>query len=363
MTDYSLRIIRGDGSIMDGPSTFQKLEYSKAINTPGALSLILLEDDNAWSKVLIEDTRIQVWREPQDWQGYIDLDATWFVTTNVTTRGDNRQQIVQVAAKSALDLADRRIVAYHAGSAQATINNKADDQMKRIITENLGASAGAGRVITGLTVAANAGQAPVVNKQIAWRGVLQTLQEIARDSETAGTPLYYDIITSGSNGLEFRTWIGQPGSIRTSPILSLEAGSLRSASWGFDRDSVTNVVYGLGPEFGGVRVVATATDSSYAATPYSRRESTVDARVAAESATPTADTQAEANAEMKRRRPKEITVAAETANNEGARYGVHWGFGDRIPVSVDGRRYTCLVEAVSVVVEQGREQIKATLRF
>lgn len=358
-TDYSIRLTATDGTVLEGPETFISLSYSKSINAPGALTMSILDDGSRnWANVIDEDTRIMVWRSANGRPARPDLDATWFVTKAIMNQTQDRKRVFDVAAKSALDLASRRLIAYAAGSAQATVNGAAADMMKRLVTENLGASAGAGRVITGLSVQANSSQGATVNKQVGWRNLSQSIQEIARDSEAQGTALYFDIVATSPTTLEFRVVLGQPGAIRSSPVLSLEAGTLRAASWGFDREGTPNVIYGLGQEFQGARQVVTATHSNSTATPFSRREESIEAR----NATTTAQLQAEANAEMQRRKPVDVVVA-EVADAEGALYGVHWNYGDRIDVLVNGKRYTCLVEGVQVQVSGAREQIKATLRF
>lgn len=355
---YSIRLVKVDGSVLESPATFTSLNYSKTLNAPGALSMSFLVDGSVDLVSLFpEDTRLMVWREVDKFGQRLDLDAVWFVTSAVMNHGQDRKRTFDIKAKSALDLASRKLVAYAAGAAQATISGAAADMMKRVVTENLGASAGTGRIIPGLTVQANSSQGATINKQVGWRNVLQTIQECARDSESQGTALYFDIISTGTNTMEFRVWLGQPGAIRTSPVLSLEAGTLSAGSWGFDRDG-PNVIYALGQEFGGARQVVSASHSTAAATPFSRREESIEAR----NAGLTSQLQAEANAEMQRRKPKDVVVAT-VANTEGALYGVHWNFGDRIDVLINGKRYTCLVEGVQVQVSGGKEQISATLRY
>lgn len=345
--------------MLEGPSTFTSLQYSKAVNSVGALGLSLLDtDDSNWAATFVEDMRIQVWRTPgEGYRPYLDLDAVWFVTKNVTTIGQDRKRTLEIGAKSALDLAARRIVAYSSGSAQATVAGAAETMIKRIISENLGASAGGGRTLS-ISVPTSAGLGASTNKQVGWRNALQSIQEIARDSEAQGTPLYFDIVAAGSTALQFQVWVGQPGTVRTSPLLSLESGTLRSASWGFDRDGTQNVVYGLGQEFGGARQVAAVFVPAATATPFSRREVTLDAR----NAVLTSELTAEARSELLRNQPKDVIVA-ELANVQGALYGVHWKYGDRVSVLVGGKRYAGMVDSIQVSVSGSREQVQARLKF
>jgi len=359
MTQYVLRAVNTDDSIQDVGLSFTSLSYSKTINAVGALTLKFIgAHADAAADIFKEDTRILVFRQPNGGASYLDCEAVWFVTRAILSVGSDRKMVLDVGAKSALDLAARNLIAFASGSSQSTVLGAADNEMKRIINLNIGPGGGT-RALRGLSVQGNSGLGANVSKQGGWRDLLQAVQEIARDSEAGGTAIYFDIIATGLTTMQFRTWIGQPGAVRSAPTMSLEAGTLRAASWGFDRENDVNVVYGLGQEVAGARQVVTATDGSATTTPWSRRETTIDAR----NAKLTAELQSEANAELKRRRPKSVVVTADAADTTAAVYGRDWNYGDRIPVSVGGLRYSCLVESVQVSVSGSKEEVKASLKF
>lgn len=234
---------------------------------------------------------------------------------------------------------------------------------QRIVSEQIANNA---TIVTGrpglsayMTVAPNVSKGASANKQVGWRNCLQAIQEMARDSEGNGTPIYYDVVTT-AGGMEFRTWIGQPGvDRRTTTSLSLENGTLRSAAWGFDRENAVTLVYGLGQEFSGARQQVLVADSSNIRSGFDVRETSIDAR----NATLTSELTDEASAELQRRKSKTF-VSAEIANVQAAQYGVHWNYGDRVTVVVDGIGYGALIEGVQVQVDSnGVENVRATLRY
>jgi hypothetical protein len=345
---------------------FTSLTYAKSVNAAGSLSMKMSRRQFDRSG-LMEDSRILVWRSPAGTGGpSLEMSAQWLVTSILTTYDNDGSQTVSIKAQSALDLLDRRIIAFLAGTAGATANGKADDMMKRVVNENVSAAAGVGRDWSPyFIVDRNTGLGASIQKQLSYRSVLSTIQEMAKDSETQGTPVYFDVVSVSPSVLMFKTWAGQPGVDRTvnpytSKSISLESGALRSATWGFDSDGKYNVVYGLGQESGGVRQIVAAVDTMpVTVSPFWRREETVDAR----GAELTAELLGEARAELARVRNKKV-VQATIANNSVVRYGVDWTYGDRLNVEIEGQRYACLVESVSVTVDKnGTDSVSATLRY
>jgi hypothetical protein len=236
--------------------------------------------------------------------------------------------------------------------------------IKRVVTENFGSGAGAGRNLSAyISVQSNRSLGGQTDKQASFSNCLQTIQDMAKDSEQGGISVYFDLVPNGQGLFEFRTYIGQTGRNRTSGIdtcvMSLQDGTLRSGSYGFDYSGAVNVLYGLGQELNGARQIVSSTDSSTVAlSPFSRRESSVDAR----KAILTPQLQAECDAELARQKPKS-TVVADVADGRGSRYGIDWILGDRIIVQLGGNLYPCLIDNVHVSVSGDREQIQATLRF
>lgn len=360
---YVVKVLTPEGVQYALPPTYIELSYAKTVNAVGAATLKFLVNDKVNAAMFPENTRIQIWRSVNGAPAYLDLEATWFVTRNITTVGSDRKKMLEIGARSALDLVNRRIVASASGSSGATIATYADDEIKRIVSEQIANNA---TIVTGrpglsayMTVAPNVSKGASANKQVGWRNCLQAIQEMARDSEGNGTPIYYDVVTT-AGGMEFRTWISQPGvDRRTTTSLSLENGTLRSAAWGFDRENAVTVVYGLGQEFSGARQQVLAADTSNIRNGFDVRETSVDAR----NATLTSELADEASAELQRRKAKTF-VSAEIANVQAALYGVHWNYGDRVTVVVDGVGYGALIEGVQIQVDSnGAENVRATLRY
>jgi hypothetical protein len=337
---------------------------TKVASSPGFFSVTLPADFD--HRKANPDYLIEFWRGGDN--ARMRLESVGFVRKKRLADDSQGNETTTLTGFLPVELLRRRIVAYAAGSAQADKTDQADDMMKAIVTQNLGASAVAGRDLTalGVTVAADLADGPSVTKGFAWKNVYTTLQEIAEASRQAGTNLYFDFVPSFTSdtaiGFQFRTYINQPGqdhsyTTGTNPVMfSKEWGNLVSPSLEMDYDAEINACYVGGQGEGADRATVTRTDAGrIAASVWNRREAFADARN--ESATNGLN--AKGDSVLAENRPR-YRFSGTLIDSPQARYGIDWDFGDRATISYRGLQFDGTILAVTLAVGQdGKESITA----
>jgi hypothetical protein len=118
------------------------------------------------------------------------------------------------------------------------------------------------------------------------------------------------------------------------------------------------VVYAAGQGAEDERQVAEASEATHiAAGPFGRRERLLDARHLADLGA----LSAEARAALPGGLPRHTFTAA-VVSAPGMAYGQHWHWGDRVTASFQGERIDCHIDEVHIIVEAGRETVRAWLR-
>ena len=272
-----------------------------------------------------------------------------------------------------------RIVAYDAGSAQALLTDHADDAMKIIAIDALGADAGAGRILTsvggGVTIAAELAAAVSMTKGVSWRKVLDVFQDLAAASRAGGTNLYFDMVPSfTSAGLiawTFQTFTTLRGKDRTqdsdNPLFFGRTwGNLEGGYYEIDHTDEYNYVYGRGQGFGAARYGSggTACDAPdtgrMGASIWNRREEYCNASAGGEGGSEAA-TLADAKARLEQGRPA-WRAGGTLLDTPQARYGVDFDFGDQVTVELRHKQVDSEISAVSFAVD-GSGQERAEFRF
>lgn len=258
-------------------------------------------------------------------------------------------------------LLKRRLVAYYAGTTQAQKSAAADDLIKEIIAENLGASAtDTDRDLTaaGLTVQGDLSQGPTVDKSFAYANVLRIFQEAADVARSNDSEIYFAVVPTSDTDFQFRTWTGQWGRDRRETLtLSEEMGNLTDVVVEEDYSSEVNFVYAGGQGEESARVVVEVWDPARLAYPWGRCEAFADAR----QATTTGEVEDVGRAALLEGRPR-LKFAATLLDCAGARYGVDWNFGERVRASAYDQEFDCLVRTVKIDVDaKGNETITARL--
>lgn len=313
------------------------------------------------------DSIIEFWRAPQG--GALQLlPSLGFVRSFAYSQGEQGDAILTVSGPDQNDLLARRIVAYRAGSSYTSKSNQADDMMRDVVRENLGANCtDADRQLTayGLTVEDDLTLGPSVDVGFAWQGVLETVQKIATISAQAGTPLYFRLAPSwasdGTLAFKFqvvKNFMGQDRVDVGSPVVfGDELGNLSDAVLVYEYADEVNYVYAGGAGEEDYRYVYETEDTAREGTSvWNRREAFVDARNLAKT-----EVQNKAREALQAGEPT-VRFSGKLLESNNSLYGLHWNFGDKVSASFCGRQFTGMVKAVRITVdENGNETVEARL--
>lgn len=335
--------------------------YVRALNNVGTCRIVLPESFDR-SFIALDD-RIEIWRSTEGMSQQLGFYG--FVRRWVPETDDAGLTSIALYGVDLNDLLKRRIVAYAAGTAQALKTAKVDDMMKAIVRENMGSLAPAARDWTsaGFAVQADVSLGPTITKGFSWTEVLQVLQEISDASVIAGTPIYFDMVWSYPNTLEFQTFLKLRGNDHSltsvQPLMiGVDFGTMAQPSLDNDYSDEVSHVYAGGQGEGTSRVIVEQNDSAReGASPFNRRESFADARNESTTAGITATAQAALQAGRPKRR-----FGGNLINAPGARFGIEWGFGDKVVATYLDQQYDSLVRAVTTRVDRdGNETVNARL--
>jgi hypothetical protein len=315
---------------------FASLDYALVENDVGALSLVIPDDPVLAPPALLQrDTWLEVYRTIGGWTK-LEGEKGWFVRDVEYILNQAGERLIRIVAFDWKHLLKRRIVNAVAGSAESRKTSAAfDDIAKAFVRENLGSSAAAARRFPGLTVDINRTACPVGSKSAAWRNVLTVLQELAQASATQGiaSPVYlsFDIVKTGDDAMEFRTYVGQRfgNSSLTSGqtlILSPEAGTLADVRLVRKTSDEANVVKVGGVGEGEQRITTEVSTAARLASSFNYIEAFTDAR---NGGTTTAELQAEGYQTLRERGARQ-TFAAKFVQTDLVRYGLQINWGDRV---------------------------------
>jgi hypothetical protein len=321
------------------------------------------------SLVQVPDGRLKVFRSVDGGPFYLLGETLWLLRKPTYTLDSRGRLALYLTGYSANHLFKRRIVAYNAGSAQAGMTDEADDMMKAIVNQNFssGATDTARQLSSSLfTIQPNLSLAPSITKTFPRHNVLTVLQEIAETSAIAGTYLAFDTVVSdiATDLLEFRTYIQQRGIDHTSPsgtnpvILAHELGNLTDLKLIYDYTDEINYVYAGGQGEGSNRVIQTASDDvRIALSPFNRIEGWRDARNDAAAAA----VLAEARSGLREGRPKKI-FSGKANDTLTTRFGREYDLGDQITAQFLGTSIDCRVDAVHILMADGKEDVDFELQ-
>lgn len=344
-----------------------RVDLTLTVNQVGVAQLVLpMTFPIAWIQ---EDSVLEIWRHVVGGAKYLEGETAWLIRDWGRSLAQGGEEAINLETYTANEQLDRPIVDYAAGSSQAEKSSDyIDDIMKAIIRENLGSLAtDSDRDFSDwLTVESDLSAGPTTSKSFAWRNVLTVLRELAQEADDQGTPVFFDIVHNpGETAFTFKTFTNQRGVNQGSDgakqvVLSPRNGTLaevrREYMSSVERNAVTVGGRGEGSEREIVRQEET---SRLSISPINRREIFVDARNTAEG--DTAALEAEAGAAIRNHRPREI-FSAVIRDTEAIKYGREYGFGDRVVAEFRGRAVDCRLDSVRIVVERGREEIRAELR-
>lgn len=308
------------------------------------------------------DGVVEFWRAGG---GSLRLEGIGFVRKLDYRQGES-ETILTVSGPDQNDLLNRRIVAYNANTSYTNKSNQADDMMRDVVRENLGASAtDATRKWDGigLSVESDLTLGPSIDLAFSRAGVLETLQKAAKASEQGGTALWFQLKPGWSSGLltlrfEVRKdYLGRDRVSEGTPVVfGEELGNLAGAMLVEDYGEEVNYVYGGGAGNDDARYVyGLGDDGRIGRSVWNRREGWVDAR----NCTTEAEVQSKVKAALENGKPK-LRFSGSLLEIENMRYGRDWDWGDWVSCSFVGKQFSGMVQAVRLEVdEQGNETIEA----
>lgn len=357
---YQIWVTDPLGTTLDVIDDWLSLTYTRVINDIGSLTLVVDGDYNLFTFFKL-DGRIAVYRNSK-----LDTETVWLIREIIRTLDGQGRRTITVKAVSANEILSRRVIAYAAGTVSgetgyAAASGAADNVMKDIIRQNFSSSASSFRDISSyLDIEANATLGPTVYKEYPDDNVLDVLKEISQATITAGSSVYFDIVSPTQSTLEFRTYKDLRGIDHSFPgglnpvILSPDRGNLVDVVRTYDWSDEATYVYARGQE-------SSATASSndrIGESPFNLREIFVNVSGTAGSNA----AQDEANAALRAGRPRR-SFRGELVNVPRAtEYGNHWRWGDKVTAQFEGESIDCTIDAVQVSVVKGKETINGNLR-
>lgn len=369
---YDIKINDAVGRLQLAPRDWQILDYVRAENDVGALTLTLpgAYPKNAFKK----DGLIEVWRSVEGAPPYLDTETLWMIRRRRWQYKARGTPIWTIYAEDLNSLLRRRSVDYEPDNAYTDKVAAADDMGKAIIRENMGtlATDTTRSIATWLGVDADQALAPIVRKAFARQNVLKVLQDLALWSYQQGTYLVFDVVCDRLPGdsagvhFQFRSYVGQRGNDHRWPggkpplLIGAQYNNLDSVD--DDDDATDEITRGIaiGPTVtGSTQAVARQTDDARAAeSPFNLIEGTRNAGSSAEALV----LEGEAQAELQSGIPREWLTGS-LQNTSGLLYGVDWNWGDLLTAQANSRSADVHASRVHVHVERDQgDQVESILK-
>lgn len=354
-----------DGEYLTELNSWVSLQYGRFLNNAGWWMIILPGDTDP---LLPDVDRIfEFYRKPVGGEERLEMVAfarywDWF---EVSPGNDQ----LRMGGEDSIGLLDRRVIAFVSGSSQSTKTAPADDILKAIVRENMGSlapltEANRPRAFPPdhFEVTGDFGAAPEVLRSFAWRNVLDVLVEIAESSRDLGTPLYFDVISTGPGTFAFNTYINLVGADRTAKtgdrpvIFSRENGNIIRPFLREDYRDLHNYIWGGGQRQGSDRTIDPEKNLlSIGRSIWGKREAFQDAR---EEST----TQGVANRAFERLQKDRgrLIFRAELLDTHQSTYGIDWAYGDEITVRYKDKELDGVVSSINFSInEDGKEILRS----
>lgn len=353
---------------------FISLEYARSVNNAGAMSLIIY-DDGYERSLFQRDFRAEIWRSVDGAPGYLETNTFWLLRSATKIWDEQYRVSWLLQFEDTTAIIGRRIVAYKRETSYAdkTIEELgamntdlyADNMMKAYMSDNFGTTAtDATRDLSAiLTIETKVTAGPLTEKQAAFRSVLSVLQEIATDSESLGTNLYFDMIGDEDGLLRFITRINYLGvdhsaDALTPVLFGPQFSNLSGINLMFDYSDEKDVAYVGGADNGAARVLQTVTDDyRISLSPYNRLEMFHDCRDWDD----TSVLDEEGEMKLQQATPK-ARLNANALDTPTTVYGRDYQYGDLVTAIVDDYQIDCHITAIHVRVAGEKEEIQAVLK-
>lgn len=346
--------------------SFRSLSYARKLNTVGRWSLQVAAD-RVPSQFVKDSALVELWRTIPG------RPAGLLMAGPVSTIDYSDQRGVDVLAllgEDGMGILERRIVAYDAASDEASKTDYADDMMKAIVRENLGALAtDSTRDLSdyGVSVASDVSLGPSLTYEFARQNVFEVLRGIGQAAKSDGTPVYFDMVPrvlgSTAIGWRFETAITQLGVDRTyasgvPTVFGREWGNLDAPRLTYDYTTEVSVMYAGGQG-----------QASYMDVFKSIRSKALRRWVLAhrEAFIHIVNQRTQAGLQTAAKRVLEehqatVTFTAVLKDTPQSRFGIDWDYGDKVVAVYRDIQVEGLVDAVEISLdENGTETIAAQI--
>lgn len=363
---YGVYLYNPDGSVfLADLSGFSSLTYTRTVNSVGRLELVI--DSRIIPRFIFEqngqvkrDQRIVLFRKPLDAPLAIPDETCWFVRSVKRDR-TAKHDTFTVIAVDAMHLLTRRVVAYPVSNTETRKTAPIDDMIKQIVRENFVSATDTTRNMSGFTVDTNYSLCPSTTKDMARRVVMDLLRELADECAapilTGYRFLFFDIVPT-STGFTFRTYVDQRGNdIRQQFRLGTEYNNLDQCTIEYTAlDEVTRQYAGGEGQKNDRFIVSADNIAAQMTSPYNIIERFEDAT----NGETQAAVQAEARNKLNERRAR-IHFNAIILDTPASRYGLDYGFGDRLHAQAFGQTFDCRVNTVTISKTPQGETVNAGL--
>lgn len=367
MASYTVGLYDYDGNFLR-PIDWMNLQYARARRTVGALTLTV--SDRYPEAIFGRDAILRLYRRAIGGPRYLEPAAIWFVR-KVTHNW--KENTLTISCVDQMTFLERRRVAYRSQSlyADKTFDEgnapaPADDLMKAYVRENLGADAveestgnpdPARDLSAYLTVEEDRSMAPDVEYTGSQQKVIDVLNGLARESEDAGTILFFDIVTTGPKTFEFKTFpLTATADRRDALTFTTNGGNLDELVSEIDYSNEITVVNVGGDSSGATKYVRRVVSDRATITPFNWIEDYYDAN----------EDYADDYLDQIGRRilqaglPKK-KLRANLVDSQERRYGRDYFYGDYINVEMGGDIFNCLITAINNSITDGKEQLSIQL--
>jgi len=355
MTSINVQVQSNAGVVLAAP---QPISGDYTLKERGVGSLTLTYPPTISASTFQKDGRVVL-----SYNGIAE-GGTWLIR-RVQQKLANRERSLVVTCVHANHLLSRRIVAYAAGSAQASKTGHADDLMKAIVRENFTAPTDATRTMSATygigSIDDDAGAGPTVTTAFSRQTVLKVLQDLADLSAAQGTYVGFEVRTVGS-ALTFGTYTQQRGIDRRSGAagylyVSPSTGAIASSTYDQNWTDEKTYIYAVGQGTDVSRAIGTATNATATAlSPLGRIEDAYQDNGTADTATLDDDAAQQIYAQR-----AQIRYEAQAQDSPAFIYNRDYAWGDFLTISDFDQIFNCRVDPAHVT--WGRDGVRLDNRF
>ena len=352
---WEVRVKNQAGTLVQVISNYSHLRLTPTVNAAGSYDLTMAYRDGMedWFDV---DGQIEFWRSNLDagisprkeFEGmHVDFER-WV--------DQGGQENFSSHGVGYADHLARRVIDAPSGSSGAAKSGAAETAIKEYVDEQCVNPTDPTRVVTGLSIEADAATGSSWSGGRAYRNLLTVCQEIA---ETGGGD--FSVAGIGAALFEFRWHNGQLGTDRRATVrFGLSYNNMGAPKYMVSRIAERNAILVGGGGLAAERETVWRTDPArIAVSPWGRREEFVDARDVEQGSTAILNTRGDTR--LAERRP-EIGMSFEILQTPGLLYGRDYFLGDVVTGEFAGQVVVQKIEGFVIEVDRSGERLRGVLR-